>query len=270
MQMSAHNAVAATGFGLMEDLTEAVDKSRPEPVYRQIADWISYKITIGDWPANLRLPAEPDLAKAMGVSRSSLRKATALMTAQHLLLQVQGKGTFVRSRALEGAMDQRLRNISELFDAGRIPYSSSILEQTRVSPTAAQRKSLSIGPDEPALHIKWLIRLDQTPFLLSEIYVVGPCIDVLEHRELSLHSLYRTLEQECGTRISRSRDVFAAVAAPPEVSALLEVEPRSPTLHIQRRLYDEFNSMILCSESWSRSDLLRLSLESTRRPEDPI
>jgi hypothetical protein len=35
-------------------------------------------------------------------------------------------------------------------------------------------------------------------------------------------------------------------------------------------LYDEANRLILYSENWSRSDRLRLTLESTRKPEDAV
>ena len=254
----------------MEDLSQVVDKSRPEPVYRQIADWISYRITVGDWPVNLRLPSEPDLAKAMGVSRSSLRKAMALLTSQHLLLQIQGRGTFVRSGSIEGVIEPRLRPVTEIFDSGNIAYSTKILAQSLLAPSDKLRRALSSAPGQQALNVKWLVSLEDTPFVVSDIYLSGPFVPQLEHCELSIQSLYRTLERVCGSRIGRSRDVFAAVAAPPWVSPLLEVAPHAPALYIERRLYDEPNRLILYSENWLRSDRLRLSLESTRRPEDTV
>lgn len=254
----------------MEDLSQVVDKSRPEPVYRQIADWISYKITVGDWPVDLRLPSEPDLAKAMGVSRSSLRRAMALLTAQHLLLQIQGKGTFVRSGSIEGTIEPRLRPVTEIFDTGNLSYSTKILERNLLVPSEKLRRLLSSGADQQVLNIKWVVSLEETPFIVSDIHITGACARQLEHSELQIQTLYHKLEQAGGTRIGRSRDVFAAVAAPPWVSPLLEVARRSPALYLERRLYDEQNRLILYSENWLRSDRLRLSLESTRRPEDTV
>jgi len=254
----------------MEDLSRVVDKSRPEPVYRQIADWISYRITIGDWPVNFRLPSEPDLADAMGVSRSSLRKAMALLTSQHLLVQIQGKGTFVRSGSIEGIIEPRLRPVTELFDTSNIRYATKILERILLLPSEKVRRQLSTGPDEQVLSVKWLVSLADAPFVVSNIYLTGPRLEQLERTELSLQSLYRRLEEVSGVRIARSRDVFAAVAAPLWTSKLLQVTPNTPALYVERRLYDELNRLILLSENWLRSDRLRLTLESTRTPQDPI
>ena len=270
MRMSAHNVPVGVKAGPMEDLSQVVDKSRPEPVYRQIADWISYKITVGDWPVDLRLPSEPDLAKAMGVSRSSLRKAMALLTSQHLLLQIQGKGTFVRSGAIEGVMEPRLRPVTEIFDSGSIPYCTHILVQSLLVPSEKLRRLLTTEPEEQVLNVKWLVTLAETPFVVSDIYLTGPWLEQLEHAELTIQSLYHTLEQVSGTRIARSRDVFAAVAAPAWISDLLKVTRNAPALHIERRLYDELNRLVLFSENWTRSDRLSVTLESTRRPEDTV
>src|SRR5271169_573577 len=47
----------------------------PRRLYLQIADQIRSMITVGEFPAGSRLPAERELAKRFGVSRPSLREA---------------------------------------------------------------------------------------------------------------------------------------------------------------------------------------------------
>jgi len=254
----------------MEDYSQVVDKSRPEPVYQQVADWMTYRITVGDWQENLRLPAEPDLAKALGVSRSSLRKALGLLSSRQLLLQVHGKGTFVRRGAVEARMEQRLRSVSEILNAWQLPYASTILVQRLVPPPPKVRAALSIQDGQQVVHLKWLLRLDNTPFLLSDTHVPGSRCQALLHTDFRAESLYATLERVCGIHIERSHDVYAAVAAQPEVAERLGVERGAPALYIERILYDDHQKPVLYSESWSRSDRLRLTMEAIRRPEDSV
>jgi hypothetical protein len=74
---------------------EPVDPDSPELVYAQLVQLISARIDSGEWPAGTRLPSEPDLSEAYGVSRDSIRKAARQLAAEGRLMIVRGKGTFV-------------------------------------------------------------------------------------------------------------------------------------------------------------------------------
>jgi GntR family transcriptional regulator len=268
MQMSADSAPLRAEVSPTEHYSQVVDKSRPEPVYEQIADWMTYKITVGDWQSNDRLPSEPALAKAMGVSRSSLRKAMARLTSAHLLLQIQGKGTFVRSEAFEGRMEQRLRSVTEILDADHLPHSTTVLEQRMAAPPPKVCLVLGLQPGESVLYLKWLVHLKETPFLYTEVYLPGESCAILLHADLTLQTVYTTLERAAGIRIARAHDVFAAVSAPSAVARRLDVERGTPTLFIERTLFDDQGRKVLYAETWSRSDRLRLSMESYRKSDE--
>ena len=45
----------------------------PQRLYRRIADQIAALIDRGEYPAGSRLPAERELARELGVSRTSVR-----------------------------------------------------------------------------------------------------------------------------------------------------------------------------------------------------
>lgn len=69
-------------------------QSAPEMVAGQIID----RIRAGELPPGSRLPAQRDLARMLGVGRSSVREAINALVVMGYLEAVQGSGTFVRER----------------------------------------------------------------------------------------------------------------------------------------------------------------------------
>lgn len=55
----------------------------------------------GTFPEGSRLPSEPDLAKLIGVSRTTLRQALALLQDDGLVRNIRGKGNFIIKSAAE-------------------------------------------------------------------------------------------------------------------------------------------------------------------------
>lgn len=63
--------------------------------YKKIIEYISGKITEGEFKPGDRIPSENELAKEFGISRQTVRQALQLLGTQGVLHRVQGKGTFV-------------------------------------------------------------------------------------------------------------------------------------------------------------------------------
>lgn len=76
----------------MEILT--VSKTK-ELLYVTVYDKLFKMIKEGTFPENSRLPSEPKLAKTLGVSRSTLRQALALLQDDGLIKNIRGKGNFI-------------------------------------------------------------------------------------------------------------------------------------------------------------------------------
>ncbi len=61
----------------------------------RLAAWLAAQIDSGAWPPGHRLPTEPQLAAAHGVSRTVVREAVHQLRSQGLLVSRQGSGVFV-------------------------------------------------------------------------------------------------------------------------------------------------------------------------------
>src|SRR5258707_8523064 len=91
----------------------ALNGSPPTPIYLQWDGLLRRQVDSGEWPPHLKLPAEVELARAMKVSRTTLRRAIKALTAQGKLVRVHGRGTFVASQLLEQPLAGSLVAFSE-------------------------------------------------------------------------------------------------------------------------------------------------------------
>ena len=67
---------------------------------RQLAEELRERIDNGELHPGDRLPSEPDLARQLGVSRSSLRAAITLLEEDGFVRRLHGSGTYVTHRPL--------------------------------------------------------------------------------------------------------------------------------------------------------------------------
>lgn len=73
------------------------DKAGEIPVYQQIINYISGKISSGDWTIGSRLPSQRLLAERFGVNRSTVIRALEELISYGILKGEPGKGTTVKS-----------------------------------------------------------------------------------------------------------------------------------------------------------------------------
>ena len=78
-----------------------LDKDGPKPVYVQVAEHMAGRIKSGEWVPGRRLPPERELAQFYGVAYDSIRRATAMLREQGLIVTVHGRGTFVAQHGPE-------------------------------------------------------------------------------------------------------------------------------------------------------------------------
>lgn len=72
-----------------------IDRDKPEPLYRQIADQLRRAIIDGRLPPGAALPPTRDLAQRLGLARNTALQAYEVLMAEGCLLTVRGAGTTV-------------------------------------------------------------------------------------------------------------------------------------------------------------------------------
>jgi len=79
----------------------ALPSKRPShrALYLQVRDALAERIATGAWKPGSAVANEIDLARELGVSAGTVRKALEMMEAQRLITRRQGRGTFVSDQA---------------------------------------------------------------------------------------------------------------------------------------------------------------------------
>ncbi len=101
-----NNPDSAQGGGLKWLRTRlTLDRARPEPLYRQIADRLRAEIEAGRLAAGSRLPSVRELARGLSVNLVTVVTAYRELIRAGLASGQVGRGTFVRTR--EAPLDRR-------------------------------------------------------------------------------------------------------------------------------------------------------------------
>ena len=73
--------------------------NRVVPLYHQVQHLIRYRVSKGEYVPGAQIPSENELCRELDVSRVTVREALRELVREHLLIKVQGKGTFVAPQA---------------------------------------------------------------------------------------------------------------------------------------------------------------------------
>ncbi|MBC2711926.1 MAG: GntR family transcriptional regulator [Desulfosarcina sp.] len=102
----------------------------PIPLYHQLADILMEGIRSGDYPSDSRIPSEPQLAKAYGIGRPTVRQAIDVLVRKRLLSRRRGSGTYVRTQEQEVDLFS-LAGTSSAFHKKGIAVDVQLLQKTK-------------------------------------------------------------------------------------------------------------------------------------------
>lgn len=121
------------------------------PLYARVKAIVLARITAGDWPPGTAIATEMDLARDLGVSQGTVRKALDALSAEQVLVRRQGSGTYVAEHTPAHVMF-RFFNIYD--DAGSQVLPDSQPPRIAVAAaSAAERRRLGLGDAAKVIRI---------------------------------------------------------------------------------------------------------------------
>lgn len=251
-------------------LSEGLQRDAPDPLHSQISHQLRGLISSLEWPPHHRLLPELQLAKELGVARGTLRKAVKSLVDEGLLVQVQGRGTFVTSRGFRGPVEHDLLSLAEAMTVHGIRTDTEVLSHGYVEPTARMLDLLELAAPGPSLlRLERLRRAEGSPVATFLNHVRADLVPQLDDRQLASQSLYTLIETAVGRRIAAGRRTFEARAADPDMAERLEVPVGTPLQYFEQVTYLDDARAVELSEVWVRSDRVRLTSMVSRAPELP-
>jgi DNA-binding GntR family transcriptional regulator len=238
----------------------APNKAHPQPLWRQVADSMRQNINTGRWPEHFKLTAEEDLAIELDISRGTLRRALSALVDEGLLVQIQGRGTFVTAKANDLPLAQRLVSLHELFALSGQDSTTELIAQELTRGRDEVRDALAVEPDEQVLWLRRRMLVDGQVMVLLDNYVRHALQPGIERLDFASVQLFEAIERD-GLRIGWGKRNFAARIArsmdPPWT--LLTDDPAEPILYLEQVTFLDDDRPIEYSDVWIRGDKLRIT-----------
>ena len=108
-------------------------------------------ITSGEWPVGFRVPPEPELVEALGVSRNTVREAVRALVHAGLLDPRPGDGTYVRA---DTGLDAALERAARCWGALDALEVRNMLERDAARLAAQRRDSTDMDAIDAALRCR--------------------------------------------------------------------------------------------------------------------
>jgi len=250
---------------------QPLDRSRPEPLWHQLAEALRARIASGEWPPGFQIPTEDQLCETFGVSRITVRQGVARLEAEGLLRRDQGRGTFVRDARLI-AGDSGLTSFTEEVLRLGVRAGSRVIGAGVEPATAHVADALGIEEGDDVTVVRRLRLGDGSPMGIQTAHIrTDRAPDLAEHVG-GVASLYELLRERYGIVPEEAREVYRVGSASPQDAEILEIEPGSPVFIVERTTVDargpfEFTASTMRGDRYEIRSTLRTSYHQERTPD---
>ena len=212
----------------------AVSVQSGSPLYAQVKAVLLQRISEGRWQAGQLIPSEQQLARQLGVSQGTVRKAMNDLVGMNVLVRQQGKGTFVASHDAQQVLFHFFRIAAR--DGSKNLPTSTVLGSSRRRASKEEARELRLASGSRLIQIDRVRELGGHPTMLETILVPTSLFPDLVVRDQRLpNTLYQHYQDQYGITVHRAEERLRAVSAGAREAATLGVELGAPLLEIQRR-----------------------------------
>ncbi len=227
------------------------------PLYEQVHDALRSRILAGEWEPREPLPGEATLARELGVSIGTVRKAMDQLTRDNIVVRERGRGTFIRRNA--GGRPGSPFSLCER-SGERLTPQISITSIERAIASEAEREALAIASSHRAHQTVYRIRrewkIDDKLLCQEKIAVEEVRFPRLgQHKALDSETLFEVYAKTFRTKVDRVEWEISGQAAATN-------NPEDVVLLVGRRAIDERASPIEFCEQ--RIHLLNCTVQLNR------
>lgn len=206
----------------------------PQPLYQEVKNWITDKISAGEWKPGAVIPSESKLAATFGVSVGTIRKAVDEMVADQVLVRRQGLGTFVTAHNVKRLLFQfwhiaRHDGTKEYPDVKTIDF-------RRGKATREEAQALGLTGDDKVIRIRNLHRIGGKPALVDDLTLPADVFPGLTEKIFVSrdNTIYQLFQSKFGINVLSADERVRAAQADREIADFLGVAVGSPILEIRR------------------------------------
>jgi DNA-binding GntR family transcriptional regulator len=181
----------------------------------------------------------------------TVRHAVDGLIREGLVTRRHGSGTYVAHRPhAERALNRLMGFTEDIGSQGR--RSTTVeLDRAESEPPPRVQDLLELQDGAHAIVLDRLRLVDGEPMALHKVWLPFALAPELARQSLEGASLYQTLEQDHGVRLTTARQRITAAAATARHAELLGVAEGAPLIHTERLTRDINNRPVELAETWS-------------------
>lgn len=200
------------------------------PRWQQIATSLRDRINTGYYVDEF--PGELRVAEEFGVSRGTARAALRPLREEGLISSGRGKKPHVSQTKTTSRFGE-IYSLKEVIEDGGYESTNRVLQQAVVA-NERVAEQLRLDGDTPLFRLERVRMAGQTPLAYEEIFLPASLAAPLSGVSFKTAALYEQLRDLAGVVITGGKEETRAIAAPGEVSELLDCPAGSPLLLIER------------------------------------
>ena len=235
------------------------DKKKKLPLFVRVYETIYKRLAEGFYQPGEQLPSESDLAEELKVSRGTLRQALLLLQEDGMIINHQGKGSFVLEKSLQ--LDPGIERLNNPL----ITYANVMVDQVKVEiqfqiATDKHREQFKLKPSSLISLIEIIYYSGDTPTGLAQIFIPYEIL-VENHVELgdndAVYEFYnRFIIQEKLFADSKVRIAYARKST----AAMLKTKEGVPMIMMEERIY-QVNRQVIFQKYFMLPDYYELKLQ---------
>lgn len=238
-------------------------RRRGTPVHAQIEQWLLAQITRGVIATGERLPGERELAKALRVSRMTLRQALGGLARKGVLIRVPGRagGAFVA----EPKVDCDLTGVAGFTEQMRRAHRQAgarVVTARTVEADAATAAALHLPIDAPVYEVVRVRDADGTALAVERSWLpAGRLPGLLDHPLTG--SLYDLLQERYGLAPHTAVEFLEPVTADATDADALGVSVGAALMQVERTAESATGVPVEHARDRYRADKARLMIRTT-------
>lgn len=207
-----------------------------------------------------RLPAENDIAKTFGISRTLVRDCLAKLEREGFISRKHGIGTIINKHVLREKirLDLEQEFLEMIKAAGYEPDVAYVAaDLVKADEEIADKLQVNVG-DKVIRSIR-LITASGDPAIYCIDYIAERLLVSKEYdAEILLKKpIFEFIRRYCNTDVFMDLSEVQAVAASSEVAAELHVETNSPLLYIDEIGYNFVGQAVLYSQEYYKNGIFK-------------
>ena len=236
-------------------LAARVDSNSPASLHEQLSEALRAGLQSGVLRPGGALPAERELADALGLARVTVRRAIKTLVDDRLLVQRPGARTLVAQRVEKPV--SVFAGFSQDMKARGLRPGTIWLDRHLGAAVPDEALALALSPGASVVRLRRLRTADDVPMALESSVVPAR---FLPDPGLVLDSLYAALAEQ-GVVPVRALQRIRAMAATPGDAGQLGVPTGTPLFDMERRCFNDAGLPVEFCRSLYRGDLYDLLVE---------